>query len=144
MTTRLWNGLPQTLVYDHENRLVGVVAPVTATLGYDGQGQRVVRAMANETRLYLGDYFESDTGYTSWVRYYYFGGQRVAQRTPDGVTYLHADHLGSTSGTTGQATSEQLYFPYGSQRTAAQVAAEYRYTGQRWEKAIGLYDYKAR
>ena len=36
---------------------------VTATLGYDGQGDRVIRQMADETRLYLEDWFESDIGF---------------------------------------------------------------------------------
>jgi RHS repeat-associated protein len=60
------------------------------------------------------------------------------------VTYLHADQLWSTAETTGQATSEQLYYPYGSQRTVDEVSTTRRYTGQRWEEAIGLYDYEAR
>jgi RHS repeat-associated protein len=126
------------------NRLVAVDGLTDATLSYDGQGQRVVREMSAETRLYLDDYFESDTGYTTWVRHYYFGGQRVAMRTPGGLTYLHADHLGSTSETTGVTTTQQLYFPYGSQCTTDVVTGTLRYTGQRWESAIGLYDYKAR
>lgn len=43
MVTRPWQGGTQTLSYDAENRLVGVSGPVTATLGYDGQGNRVLR-----------------------------------------------------------------------------------------------------
>jgi hypothetical protein len=46
----------------------------------------------------------ADTGETSVqtlsgvTKYYYFGGQRVAMRGPDDtVTWLHSDHLGSTS-----------------------------------------------
>ena len=113
----------QTLSYDEENRLVGVSGPVTATLSYDGQGHRVLRRMASGTRLYLDDYFEGNAGYSAWVRYYYLNGQRIAQRKPSGVIYLHSDHLGSTSATTGASSSKQLYFPYGAQR---------------WEEAIGL------
>ena len=78
---------------------------------------------------------------------YYFNGQLVAQRTSNlatDVTYLHSDHLGSTVETTGYTTTQQLYLPYGAQRTTEEVAAAYRYTGQRWEEAIGLYDYDAR
>jgi hypothetical protein len=54
-----------------------------------------------------------------------------------------AHRLRSTSVTTGLTETEQLYFPYGAQRTVEAVAADYRYTGQRWEEDIGLYDYKA-
>jgi len=147
MITRTWQGALQALSYDAENRLVGVDGLTDATLSYDGQGQRVVREMGGETRLYLEDWFEADVDDDPtlvYMRYYYFGGQRVAMRTPDGVTFLHADHLGSTMETTNEEVTSQLYFPYGSQRTVEEVASDYRYTGQRWEEAIGLYDYKAR
>jgi hypothetical protein len=60
------------------------------------------------------------------------------------VTNRHGDHLGSTTPTTGATASKQFYLPYGAQRTVEQVAANYCFTGQRWEEAIGLYDYKER
>ena len=60
------------------------------------------------------------------------------------VTYLHGDHLGSTATTTGSQVSTQRYLPYGAQRSAGNVATPYRYTAQRWEADLGLYDYNAR
>jgi hypothetical protein len=55
--------------------LLAVDGLVTATLGYDGQGNRVIRCMKGETRLYLEDRFETDTS-LNYVRYYHFNGKR--------------------------------------------------------------------
>jgi RHS repeat-associated protein len=77
--------------------------------------------------------------------YYYFAGRRIAMRSSAGVSYLYADNLGSTMVTTGTAISDQRYTPWGRARDASQQAAlPYRYTGQREETALGLYDYGAR
>jgi RHS repeat-associated protein len=64
------------------------------------------------------------------------------------VTYLHGDHLGSTSLTTNEAgavVARVLYYPYGETRyTEGTLQTDYQYTGQRNEQGIGLYDYVAR
>ena len=64
-------------------------------------------------------------------------------RPPD-----HADHLGSTSlvtNATGGEVGRQRYFPYGQGRPGdASLPTDYRFTGQRHEGTIGLYDYGAR
>jgi RHS repeat-associated protein len=47
--------------------------------------------------------------------------------------------------TTDTAVSDERYTPWGTARDASQQAAvPYRYTGQREEAALGLYDYGAR
>jgi hypothetical protein len=56
---------------------------------------------------------------TTTTKYYYFGSQRVAMRNASGVTYLHGDHLGSTSVTSGAVNSTQTYYPYGAVRTTS-------------------------
>ena len=74
--------------------------------------------------------------------YYSFGGAVVAMK--EGVmssatrtlTYLHGDHLGSTSLTTnaaGQKVSEQRYKPYGEVRwsSGAGMPTDFTFTGQR-------------
>jgi hypothetical protein len=74
--------------------------------------------------------------------YYSFGGVVVAMK--EGVmnsvtrtlTYLHGDHLGSTSLTTnaaGQKVSEQRYKPYGEVRwsSGAGMPTDFTFTGQR-------------
>jgi RHS repeat-associated protein len=81
------------------------------------------------------------------------GSQRVAMRQgPEGqagtVTYLHGDHLGSTSLTTdanGQKVARVLYCPYGEERyVEGTLSTDYGYTGQRSEAGFGLMDYNAR
>ncbi len=64
----------------------------------------------------------------------------------DKPTYLHGDHLGSASLATdgsGGKVSAMRYYPYGATRSGA-LRTDRRYTGQRWEASLGLYDYGAR
>ena len=95
----------------------------------------------------------ADSAQTS--AYYYAGSQRVAVRvqgapTPSkkGVFYLHADHLGSASVTanaSGNKVGELRYKPYGETRYDwGNPSTDKRYTGQRQEAGLGLYDYGAR
>jgi RHS repeat-associated protein len=80
------------------------------------------------------------------TKYYYLGGQRVAMRQDGELTYLHTDHLGSASlstSATGAQVSEMRYYAYGGTRSGT-MGTDRRYTGQRWEAGIGLYDYNAR
>jgi len=65
-------------------------------------------------------------------------------RTSSGVTYIHGDHLGSATNTTGFQASSQRYYPYGAKRGTNTVVTPYRFTGQREENTIGLYFYGAR
>jgi RHS repeat-associated protein len=82
------------------------------------------------------------------VKYYTFGGQRVAMRRGDEVYYLSGDHLGSVSLTTdsaGNVQSESRYLPYGSLRwTNGAAVTDFGFTSQRRESGFGLYDYNAR
>ena len=68
-------------------------------------------------------------GVTTATKYYFFNGQRFAQKVGSGsVTYLHADHLGSTVLTTGVAGSKK-YHAYGSARSGS-VPTDIQFTGQ--------------
>ncbi len=64
------------------------------------------------------------------------------------VTFLLADHLGSTSVTTdstGVLVSSMLYTAFGDARSSTgMTASDYLYTGQREISEIGLYFYNAR
>jgi RHS repeat-associated protein len=84
-------------------------------------------------------------------------GRRVAMRENGVVYYLHGDHLGSTSlvtcgsaggckGTPYQGmVAEQLYMPYGAPRwTSGTLPTDYRFTGQRADSYIKLYQMGAR
>jgi len=62
------------------------------------------------------------------------------------VTYLHGDHLGSASLATdasGARVSAMRYTPFGETRVG-DAPTDRRFTGQRQEAGIGLYDYGAR
>ena len=79
---------------------------------------------------------------------YSFGGQRVAVRVNGTLSYLYADHLGSASLATnadGNVTAELRYYPYGETRwSTGMLATDRRFTGQREETGLELYDYVAR
>jgi RHS repeat-associated protein len=93
---------------------------------------------------------EAEARIAAITKYYYFGGQRIATRGPDNtLTWLHADHLGSTSLATdggGGKVARQLYYPFGGTRWAsvAPLPTDFGFTGQRNQSTIGLYDYHAR
>ncbi len=61
---------------------------------------------------------------------------------------LRADHLGSATLTTdasGNRVGELRYSPYGATRHQwGDTPTDRRYTGQRWDGALSLYDYRAR
>ena len=82
------------------------------------------------------------------TKYYYAAGQRMAVRVGGVVYWLQGDHLGSASLTTdasGNRVGELRYTPYGDTRYAiGAFPTDRRYTGQRWEAGLGLYDYGAR
>lgn len=75
----------------------------------------------------------------------------VALRQDKALYFLHpsllragSDHLGSTSLTTdaaGNVVARRRYAPYGKERWAkGTLPTDYRYTGQRFEAGLGLYD----
>jgi len=138
------NGQDITLTYDHENRLTSISGGASATYVYDGDGNLVKR---NADAL-IGTYYEYQSGGAS-KKYYYLGTTRVAVREADGtLSYLLADHLGSsnvTANAAGQRVTELRYYPYGLERyDAGAQKTEYRYTGQRIEDAADLYFYRSR
>ena len=79
----------------------------TTNYFYSGDGARVKKSANGVTTYYVGNLYEYTvwTGGSSTSKYYYFGGQRVAVKQDINVSYIHGDHLGSTSKTTG-ATSQ--------------------------------------
>jgi RHS repeat-associated protein len=64
------------------------------------------------------------------------------------LSFLHGDHLGSATLTTdihGNRIGELRYTPYGVTRYEwGNTPTDRRYTGQRWEGGLGLYDYRTR
>ena len=153
--------LEQDIRYTLENKVESVtVDGTTTTYFYDGNGVRVKKevydGLTYEDTYYVGGIYEEK--YESMLpdpevtKYYFAGSQRVAMRVSDGVsstvTYLHGDHLGSTSLATdgsGEAVSLQHYYPYGETRsTNGTLPTDFQYTGQRHDSTIKLLDYNAR
>ncbi len=81
-------------------------------------------------------------------KYYYAAGQRIAVRVGGTFYFLHSDHLGSATLTTdinGNRVGDLRYIPHGVTRYEwGSIPTDRRYTGQRWDSALGLYDYRAR
>jgi RHS repeat-associated protein len=146
----------QALSFTAENKVQTVTeGGEDTTFTYDGNGARVKKVdPSGTTTYYVGGLYEKMEagGVVTTTSYYYAGAQRVAMRTTVGVsttvTYLHSDHLGSTSLTTdaaGAVVARVLYYPYGETRyTEGTLTTDYGYTGQRNEAGLGLMDYGAR
>ncbi|MCU0521866.1 MAG: RHS repeat-associated core domain-containing protein [Anaerolineae bacterium] len=150
MVTRVLSGTTYTLVYDAENRLIQYKqgSTVLASYVYDGDGTLVKRVVGGQTTVYVSPSYEKNLTTSVVTKYYYLGGQRVAMRVDGTLTYLHADHLGSASLTTNTSRAvvgDMRYSPYGQTRwITGTVGTDRRYTGQREEAGLGLYDYLAR
>ncbi len=96
MTTRTVGGVTYALTYDEESRLTRVTGGTNAaSYGYDGDGKRITAAVGSDVTVYIGDYYEK-TGATAKT-YYSLGGARVAMRNGGTLSWLLADHLGSTT-----------------------------------------------
>jgi len=150
MTGRLQAGVAYLQGYDAENRLSQATNLATGQVSsfvYGPDGSRVKGTVGGVTTVYVGDHYEVQG---STVRkYYYAGAQRVAMRQNTTLYWLLADHLGSTAitanGTTGAKVAEVRYKAWGENRyTSGTTPTTYRFTGQRQEAGVGLYDYGAR
>jgi RHS repeat-associated protein len=152
MTSRTVGGSSYTLSYDRGNRLIGVSGPSTSAIFlYDADGNRVLATVNGATTVYIAGLFE----YTGGAATSYYGGaamRRSSYGSGNGVFYVLADHLGSTSAivdTSGSVQAQQYYYPYGTNRSGAQSdLTDKRYTGQYHESGLagteGLYYYNAR
>ncbi|MCP4428266.1 MAG: RHS repeat-associated core domain-containing protein [Chloroflexi bacterium] len=104
-----------------------------------------------QTTIFLGKLYEDDTVYDV-KKQYLFGGKLVALRegldAASDVSFILIDHLGSTTTTLwadGSARSHLRYNPWGEERWNVNVSPTgTRFTGQRWDEGLGLYDYNAR
>jgi RHS repeat-associated protein len=61
-----------------------------------------------------------------------------------GVSYIHGDHLGSVSATSGAQTGGQTFGPWGNVTSGGSSATSRNYTGQYLDSASGLLYYHAR
>ena len=136
-----------TLSYDYENRLTQVISgTVTTNYVYNGDGARVKKVVGSTATYYVGNWYEVTNG--AVTKYYYFGSQRVVMKQGSTVTYLHGDHLGSTSvasDASGVRVSRQTYFAFGAVRTTeGTLPTDYTFTGQKNDASSALMFYNAR
>jgi YD repeat-containing protein len=120
-------GGQDVFLYDEENRLISATpyGQPTTTYAYDGDGNRVKKVVGGVNTFYVGNWYEVDNG--TIVKYYYFGPStslrmRVAMNRGGTVTYLHGDHLGSTTVTSngsGAQVDSQTYYPFGVTRAGS-------------------------
>lgn len=122
---------------------------------YDYKGNRMVKknfsngTLAN-TVVSWSDSYETkiiEGGATENTAYYFANGQLIAKKDKNGnKTYIHSDHLGSTSVVTNQAGSlveETKYDPGGKVKSGG-TANKFLYTGQEHDGETGLHYYGAR
>ena len=120
----------------------------TVNYRYDGFGQRYKKeALGGMTTYYIGDHFEIKGG--TQVKYIFAGNLRVAQVEGITLTYIHKDHLGSSTVMTddsGVETESTQYMPFGSTRPGSGeiIGTSYNFTDQEFDTENGLYNYGAR
>ncbi len=122
-------------------------ATVTSAFTYDGSGTRVKKAIqGGSTTWYIGSHYEKkDSTYTKYI---FAGGTRIAKVTTSGYHILHGDHLGSSTVITessGGVVESTEYNPFGTTRThSGATLTNYKYTDQERDPETGLYNYGAR
>jgi RHS repeat-associated protein len=145
--TRTVGGAEWRYVYDPENRLVEAWrgAERVASFRYDPEGNRVVREVGGLRTVVVDEGYEVRGGVVRKV--YWLGGETVAVREGSAVYAVVGDHLGSVTALAqgGSIAGATRYLPYGAIRWETGLfLTDRRFTGQRWEGALGLYDYRAR
>jgi RHS repeat-associated protein len=147
VVTRAVGGVEWGYVYDPENRLKEVWrgSERVAFFRYDGEGNRVVREVGGIRTVGVDEGYELRNGGVRKV--YRLGGERVAVREGSTVYAAVGDHLGSVTvlAQGGSVAGATRYLPYGAIRWESGLwSTDRRFTGQRWEQGLGLYDYRAR
>jgi RHS repeat-associated protein len=80
------------------------------------------------TTYYIGAGQEVQNGVP--VRYYSLGGNTLGVRQGASVSWLYGDHLGSTSASSGAASTSERYYAYGKDRGTGSLPTDHRFTGQ--------------
>lgn len=135
-----------TLNYDAENRLVSVSGAATASFVYDGDSKQVKSVVDGVTTYYVGNHYKVKNSVVT--KHYFAGATRLAVRTGGTLSFLLADHIGSSSITTdanGAKTATALYKAFGETRyTLGNLGTDYKFTGQRLQAELGIYWFQSR
>jgi RHS repeat-associated protein len=125
----------QNYTYDQENRLIGAAG---YTYTYDSNGNRVIKSNGSTGTLYWymtpGIVGESDLSGNLTDEYVFFGGERVARKSTNGVFYYFSDHLKTASVITdslGNIKSESDFYPWGGElQFVNNDSNHYKFTGK--------------
>ncbi|MFJ8543496.1 RHS repeat-associated core domain-containing protein [Streptomyces sp. NPDC093586] len=123
-TTRAIGDRTQSFEWGPENNLVKVTEAGSAETTFlnDANGNRLIRRDATGTTLYLGETelrYDRATDKVQATRYYSHGGQVVAVRTPQSLTWTSADHNGTSNvqvDATTQVVTRRYSEPFGETR----------------------------
>ncbi len=144
-----------TFTFNEENQLTQVALPsgLTVNYKYDGLGRRIQRTTssgANERYVYDGADALIDLNADWSVATTYLNGLGIDNHlrqtsATTGVSYFHANHLGSTAALTDQsgAVVEQLsYDSFGN--NGGSTRTRFTYTGRERDSDTGMLYYRAR
>jgi RHS repeat-associated protein len=134
---------------DQENRLTGAAG---YTYTYDADGNRVRKSNSSTGTLYWymtpGIVGESDLSGNLTDEYVFFGGERVARKSTNGVFYYFSDHLITASVITdasGNIKSESDFYPWGGElQFVNNDSNHYKFTGKERDSETGLDYFGAR
>jgi RHS repeat-associated protein len=153
----------RSFTYDFENRLKTMALntdPVSVTLQYDGDGNRVAKTVGGVTTRYLVDDL-NPTGYAQVVeeavgssvqRTYTYGRQRINQNQVIGTTWTQRfygyDGGGSVrtlADATGTVTDSYDYDAWGNAvNTTGSTPNVYLYRGEQYDADLNIYYLRAR
>jgi RHS repeat-associated protein len=137
-----------------QSRTCELVYLLTREQAFDGNRvEATTGPVLNPTSstYFIGSYFEQTEigANTTYKKYYFIGGARVAMSEGTAVKFLLTDHLGSITAvlnSSGISISNKWYYPWGGIRYGSNPATAYGFTGQ-WEEpsvAGGIDFYNAR
>ena len=143
--------------YNSADQLIGVTAPgISASYAYDADGRRVKQTLGSAVTNYLwdeasayGDVVYEYNGSGATLASYVLGGTETISQTRGATTsYFLQDGQNSThalTSSTGAVTDTYSYTAFGESYASSDTTVNpYRYTGQQFDSATGLYDLRAR
>jgi RHS repeat-associated protein len=151
----------KSFTYDSENHLMSMTASGTsATIVYDGDGNRVSKTVNGVTTRYLVDDL-NPTGYAQVVeelqgsavtRQYTYGLQRIDENqvisgtwTPSFYVYDGGGNVRQLTNSAGAITDSYEYDAFGNKFTVSgSTPNNYLYRGEQFDPDLGLYYLRAR
>jgi RHS repeat-associated protein len=148
--------IPWYYAWNAENQLIGVgqEEPTMLQFSYDPLGRRVRTLMGAVTTTFVYDgedilrQTRSNGAVVLGTLWYIHGpgiDEPLGQEDDTGLSYFHADGLGSivkTTNSAGSVTSSRQYNSFGNLQLDA--SSGYAFTGREWDSEVGLYYYRAR